>query len=330
MQLTRVFTTPLLSSRVFHKDALSPLVDFTNIEHWWEMRSVFNPGVALKNDLFYLLYRAQDFHFISRFGLAVFDPKKNKIIERSELPVFELSSQKDLKDGRIGCEDPRIIYSKEEKRWDVVYTQATIKPITKLHANILKKSHPYGWYDVYTRHMSTKDFTSFHRENFLLHKEEMKDVAIFPQKIQGMYAILLRMVPSIQLAFSPNLQDIEPHLDLIKPRTGFWDSTKVGIGSPPIWTPKGWLCIYHGVDHKNVYRLGYFILDLTDVSKVLYRSHDPILEPKLSWEKEGNTPNVVFTNGAEVYKDDVYVFYGAADKVIGLAKAPLKEFLNVV
>lgn len=330
MKLTRLFNKPLLESR-FEKSCIDcppSFLDIQNLTYWWEMRSVFNAGAILRNNAFNLLYRAQDYHFISRLGLAIFDPEKKKIVKRPDMPFFELSSPNELQFGRVGCEDPRIMYQEGEKEYLITYVSASLKQMTKRNLEDLKKTRPYGWYDVYTRVMVSSDLASFQDCGLIFNKSELKDVALFPKKYNGYYVFLLRYPPSIQLAFTRNLVEIEKVKDLITPRSNFWDNEKVGIGPPPIYTPKGWLCIYHGVDSKKYYRLGYFILDLLDPSKVLFRSKDPILEPDLPWERVGNVPDVVFSNGAGIYKDTLYVFYGAADTRIGVATAKVSDFFK--
>lgn len=60
-------------------------------------------------------------------------------------------------------------------------------------------------------------------------------------------------------------------------------------------------------------------MDLEDPSKVIARQKEPILEPELPWEREGYIPNVVFSCGNAVKDDTIYVYYGGADTVIGVA-----------
>ena len=117
-----------------------------------------------------------------------------------------------------------------------------------------------------------------------------------------------------------------------------WDGFKIGGGSQPIKTKYGWLVIYHGVDQSFVYRLGVLLVELDDPGRVLYRSPNPILEPEETYElgEEGHyVPNVVFNCGAvprvdkEVLDDDdeVLVYYGAADTVVGVGMAKVSDLI---
>ena len=86
--------------------------------------------------------------------------------------------------------------------------------------------------------------------------------------------------------------------------------------------------IYHGRDDKAVYRAGAALLDLEDPSRVIARSPYPILEPEEEYERVGDTPNVVFPEGAIVMGDVLYLYYGAADTCCCLAFAKLDDIVD--
>ncbi len=73
------------------------------------------------------------------------------------------------------------------------------------------------------------------------------------------------------------------------------------------------------------YSLGAALLDLQDPTQVIARQTDPILEPELPWEVHGYVPNVVFSCGHAQIKDDLYVYYGGANAVIGVAALSLRD-----
>lgn len=118
-----------------------------------------------------------------------------------------------------------------------------------------------------------------------------------------------------------------------------WDGARIGAGAQPIKTRYGWLVIYHGADYAHVYRLGVLLVDLNDPRRLLYRSPNSILEPKERYEigekGKSNVCNVVFTCGAapRVDKDmldeddEILVYYGAADSVIGVASGKISELI---
>ncbi|MCA1588315.1 MAG: glycosidase [Chloroflexi bacterium] len=110
-----------------------------------------------------------------------------------------------------------------------------------------------------------------------------------------------------------------------------WEILKIGAGTPPVRVPEGWLVLHHGVsgrllpelDHQPYlrYSAGALLLDTTDVTRVVARSADPLLEPQAEGEREGIVPNVVFPTAIEVDEHGGgIVFYGMADSRIGAAR----------
>jgi len=94
--------------------------------------------------------------------------------------------------------------------------------------------------------------------------------------------------------------------------------------------PAGWLLIYHGVSGTFSYRLGFALLDKDNPAKVLGRTTDWVLEPEMKYEQEGQVNNVVFPCGAVIRGDTLYVYYGGADTVIGLATGSIKKILKTL
>jgi len=100
-----------------------------------------------------------------------------------------------------------------------------------------------------------------------------------------------------------------------------------GVGGAPIKTKYGWLIFYHGAEN-NQYKLYAMILDLKDPTKILYRSKEPILEPDAFYENEGLKSGIIYSCGAVIKGDDLFIYYGGADMVSCVATANLKLFLK--
>ncbi|MBP6825270.1 MAG: glycoside hydrolase family 130 protein [Saprospiraceae bacterium] len=181
--------------------------------------------------------------------------------------------------------------------------------------------------------MHTRDWKNFSREGMIIPPHN-KDCALFEEKIGGEYYCLHR--PSgialggnfIWIASSPDLLHWGRHRCILRTREGRWDSARVGAGASPIKTKKGWLEIYHGADEHNRYCLGAVLLDLSDPSRVLARSQDPIFEPVADYERTGFFGNVVFTNGHLVNGDEITMYYGASDEVICGATLSIEDILS--
>ncbi|MDP2629710.1 MAG: glycosidase, partial [Candidatus Harrisonbacteria bacterium] len=161
-----------------------------------------------------------------------------------------------------------------------------------------------------------------------------KDACLLPEKVGGNYVILHRVASHICADISPSL-DFQPEqvnkcFEVLEPRRGMWDGTKVGVGAPPIQTKAGWLLLYHGVSNHSVYRVGATLLDLEDPTTVIARTADPIFEPQEEYEMKGEIPRVVFPCGAIVRDDTIFLYYGGADHVVGVAKLSLSKTLKAL
>jgi predicted GH43/DUF377 family glycosyl hydrolase len=113
----------------------------------------------------------------------------------------------------------------------------------------------------------------------------------------------------------------------------WWDGLRVGVGAPPIKTKEGWLLIYHGVKEAAghpIYRLGLALLDLENPRKVIARSSDWCFGPQAEFETHGLVPNIVYTCGAIPRGDELWMYYGAADTVVGLAITKIQTLLDFV
>ena len=268
--------------------------------HPWEALNVFNAAVVHHQGLFHMLYRAQGLDYTSHIGYAVSEDGVHW--SRLDRPVLSPREEWETR----GVEDPRV--TEIEGTFYMTYTGYS----------------PRGTRAALAR---STNLITWERMGVILPDEDNKDHVLFPSRIGGRYVLLHRRPPDIWLAYSDDLIHWSDHRVIMRPRPGMWDGFKIGAGGPPIRTNKGWLIIYHGVDERFVYRLGAALLDLEDPSIVRARLEDPILQPTETWEIKGDVPNVVFTCANPVINGTVYVFYGGADRVMGLATISVDELL---
>ncbi len=292
-------------------------------EHSWESKAVFNTGVFYDEKKIHLVYRAMSDDNTSVFGYA---STKNgfNIDERLSKPIYvprENFEKKSVPNANSGCEDPRL--TRIEDTIYMLYTAYEGKNLPR----------------VALTSISYNDFANQQwnwKKPVLISPPDMddKDSALFPKKIKGKYAILHRLGVSIWIDF---VDDLNFNGDkwikgkiLMSPRLGEKDSKKIGIAGPPIETSEGWLLIYHGISKKadNHYHLRAALLDLEDPTKVIVRTKDTIMEAELAYEKYGLVSNVVFSNGAIVKDGTLFVYYGGADQVIGVATIKLDDLLK--
>lgn len=306
---------------LFTRSPLNPILVPT--ERWWEARGVLNPAAAVVDGRVALIYRAVGADGISRFGLA-WTEDGERITERSELPWYEAAL--DDPEGRLGVEDPRI--TPLDGVYFLSYCKASVEP-----AGTPRLSWETAPFHIRSGIGVTEKFSGMKEYGAVMPDRNTKDAVFFPERIGGHYTVLVREYPSIQLTTSEDLLKwTVPDRALLEPIPGTWEAERVGAGPPPIRTPWGWLLLYHGNEYLHLpenhrmYSMGLAVLDADDPSEVLYRHPDPIFRPEAPYEIAGPVGNVVFGTGLVERGDTFYLYYGAADGVIGVATTP-KETL---
>lgn len=279
--------------------------------HAWESRLVFNAAALAASHRIHLLYRAMGDDNVSRIGLASSSDGYD-FDERLPLPVFSPLSNPE----KEGVEDPRI---------------------TLFGDNLVMAYTAYGNYSdhrVYQVGLTSIQLRDFIDRKWKWADRQLvfpgihnKNAVLFPQKIKQEYVMFHRIEPDICIARSEDLRRWHGLKFVMGPREHGWDSWKVGSAGPPIPLNEGWLFIYHGVSTNRVYSLGVALLDKNDPETILYRSQEPILEPKEHYELFGKVPNVVFSCGHVVLDDELLIYYGGADSVMCLATYELGELL---
>lgn len=165
--------------------------------------------------------------------------------------------------------------------------------------------------------------------------EIQKNWVLFPEKINGKFAILHSISPNIMIDYFDSLDEFDGRkfIQSFHSKNSSWGSKNKlvrGVGPAPIKTKYGWLVLYHAVEKNDYgrYKLWAMILDEKDPTKVLYDSNQPILEPDLWYENEGYKGGVVYACGAVVKDGELFVYYGGADKVSCVATVNLDKFLK--
>lgn len=305
-------------------------------QHIWESQAVFNAAAVYEDGKVHLIYRAVGNAGVSMLGYAT-STDGISIDERSRHPVyvprqpFEGSPTENASPYPSkfvsgpswgGCEDPRL--ARVGDRFYLTYVAFD------------------GWSPPRLA-MSSIASTDFLSQNWdwekpvLISKpgEVNKSGAILPEPVNGKYYIFHRVFPNILIDTVDSLDELDGTRFLegkhaIGPRSGFWDSRKLGIGATPIKTDKGWLVIYHGVDDRDDsrYKIGAMLLELDDPTKVIARTPYPIIEPTEHYENGLLKYGVVYPCGAVVLDGQLIVYYGGSDAVLCAATAPVDEFLN--
>lgn len=302
---------------LFRRHSQNPII--TPDDMSYPVNAVFNPGATLYDGRTLLLMRVEDRQGISHLAVAT---SPDGISNWKISPQPAMTPDPSRPEEEFGIEDARITFLEDLGIWAITYTA-------------------FSRYGPLVSLAITKDFRHFERLGPILPPEN-KDAALFPEKIPAKgnhFAIIHRPVPAFQqggahiwIAYSPDLKHWGEHRILIPARMGaWWDADKIGLGPPPLKTSEGWLILYHGVKRTvngAIYRCGLALLDLEDPEKVIARSNEWVFAPVADYELTGDVDKVVFPCGWVADGDLVRIYYGAADKIIGVATASVRELLD--
>ncbi|MFQ3670246.1 MAG: glycoside hydrolase family 130 protein [Verrucomicrobiia bacterium] len=193
------------------------------------------------------------------------------------------------------------------------------------------------------------DFRDY--ELLSLSTPDNRNMVLFPEKIGGRFWRLERPFPvygryaeeafEIWGSASPDLVHWgETRLVLGSEEVPYANS-KIGPAAPPLKTDRGWLTTIHAVWKDNqkplqawdevwtkTYFAGLILLDLANPLEVIGMLREPLLQPEAEYEVSGFRGGVIFPCGLlREGEDEIRMYYGAADTVIGLATGSLEEIL---
>ena len=316
----------------------------------FENQAVLNPTCWQEGNFVHMLYRAVNKKMKSCVGYARLEGPL-KVESRWKKPVIE----REYKYEKKGVEDPRVV--KVGDTFYITYVAhdgknaVTALAVSKSLIKFKKKGiiSPHITYDEAEdlfRNSKLKDkyffFESYYKDkagkDVLLWE---KDIFLFPEKFNGRFAMIHRILPDIQIIYFKNFKQLnlkywKKYLkrlsNYVVLENKYWyESRNIGGGCPPIKTKKGWLLIYHGVEELNKikrYHAGAALLDLKNPKKVIGRLKEPLFSPDKPWEKRGDVNNVVFPTGTAIFGDQLYIYYGAADKRIAVAAVNLNSLIK--
>lgn len=323
------------------------ILEKTNLA--FENKGVLNPACIQVGDITHMFYRAINYNDISSIGYCQL--KDNKVVKRLAEPILFPEYDYEKK----GVEDPRItllegLYYLFYTAYDgknALIAYATSKDLIHFvkQGSVSPKISYDEAEDIFRKSKVREKYTLFEMsfkeregKDVLLFE---KDACLFPKKFDHKFALLHRILPGIQLVCFDNFSELtdDRWRDYFKNLGDFivldplymFESRNIGGGCPPIETKDGWLIIYHAVEDTplgKVYHASAALLDLRNPLKVLGRLKEPLFSPQASWEKIGVINNVVFPTGAVVRDMRLFIYYGAADKLIAAKSVDLAELLT--
>ncbi len=239
---------------------------------------------------------------LARSNYEVQFPPESTLSERVLFPVTPSQAN--------GIEDARFVLFTRENGTQVYYATYTA----------------YDGKMILPQFLMTNDFLRFKFITLNGPAVENKGMALFPRKVNGLYAMLGRQdAENIYVMFSDHLHFWDSMQLILEPRFP-WEFIQLGNCGSPIETEAGWLVISHGVGPMRKYCIGAFLLDLDDPTKVIGRLAEPLIKPNAK-ERDGYVPNVVYSCGSLVHNGQLVIPYGISDYATTFATLPLKQVL---
>ncbi|WP_026474213.1 glycoside hydrolase family 130 protein [Alkaliflexus imshenetskii] len=320
----------------------------------FEDMGVLNPAVIRVGDSVHLYYRAVQKGNHSTIGYCRLDGPLT-VVERWEKPLivpeFEYESH--------GVEDPRItkiddLYYLTYTGYDGINARGALA-VSKdlLHFEKHGMIVPPQTYAQFVSIVEGSEKISedywlnpkFYYQSTDIDKKKLlwdKNVIFFPRRINNKLMFLHRLRPGIQLVAINELGDLTKeywnnyfrdfHKHIVLDPLYEHESSYIGGGCPPIETEYGWLIIYHGVKRMFngtfVYSACAALLNLENPLIEIGRLPYALLSPEMEWELKGEVNNVVFPTGAVLFGSTLYIYYGAADSLIGCASLNITDLVQ--
>ena len=271
----------------------------------YEKECTYNPCAIVHDKKIFLIYRAEGQYgdYISNLCLATSEDGYNFTKYKSN-PIIKPTRSEEKR----GCEDPRIT-----KIGDTFYlTYTAYESCDK------KKGHK-----ISLALATSRDLIHWKKHGSIL--PNIKSGYIYPEKIGGEYLMFVGD-SNIWIAKSRNLKDWK--LDkkhFLKPRKTKFDSKLVEVGPPFIEINDKIIMIYNSANNELIYSPSFLVLNKRNPTKILYRHDKPILTPDEQFELFGKVNNVIFAEGIVKFKNKYFLYYGGADKCVGVATITQNE-----
>ncbi len=237
---------------------------------------------------------------------SFYDLKFHHDSDLTERVIFPISASESR-----GIEDARFVRFQDVNDTSKVYATYTA----------------YNGHTILPKLVSTNDFYTF--RIMPLHGKGAKDknLAFFPRKVNGKYAMLSR-VDGVNnyIMFSERPTLWNDPIKIQEPKYP-WEFTQIGNCGSPIWTEEGWLILTHGVGTMRRYCIGASLFDLDDPTKEIGRLKEPLLTP-LESERDGYVPNVVYSCGSIIHNHHLILPYAVSDYSSTYAAVNMDELFS--
>lgn len=295
---------------------------------FWEERNVLNPTAFVKDNMIYMIYRAQDRLGTSRLGMAVSEDGLH--FEKMPAPILFPDNDSLLKyEWTGGIEDPRIVET-PDNRYLLTYTSYDGKTARLCYAF---STDLKSWEKMGPVLKSEKYINTWSKSGAIVVEE--KDGRMVAAKIEGRYWMYfgdtdIFMASSEDLVHWEACENAESKkiISVLHPRMGYHDSRLVEPGPFALKTKDGILLIYNGSNAANFndtslprfsYSGGQALFDARMPYRLINRTATYFIHPDKPYEKVGEVNEVCFLEGLVHFKDKWFLYYGTADSKIAVA-----------
>jgi beta-1,2-mannobiose phosphorylase / 1,2-beta-oligomannan phosphorylase len=306
----------------------NPILNPDN-KHPWEAKAVMNASVIRNEKTFHMLYRA--------LGTEHKTFPSGKMYHRSVIGYatsidgirFSRRDEPFLAPEHpwenLGCEDPRI--TNIDETYYIFYTAVSVGTVEEKAVKIAGAA--------------TRDFQTIEKFGAIALSGRCKAAALFPEKINDKYVFLytqnadrpestiyITFIKDITMLFDKKKWDRVEKIPLLTPSPNAVRGPE--LGAVPIKTDKGWLLIFCPESFKKEWAISAVLLDLSDPTRIIGQTKQPILRPEKVYETKGYVNNVTFPSGAVIVGEKLYVYYGGGDSGVCLATCDVNKLVASV
>ena len=239
---------------------------------------------------------------------SFYDVQFTRDSDITERVIFPLSMAESK-----GIEDARFVKFTDDDNSEKVYATYTA----------------YNGHTILPKLLSTEDFYTFRIMPLHGNGAQNKNLAMFPRKIKGKFAMLARIDGVNNYLMYSDRSTVWNNPIIIQRPKFPWEFTQMGNCGSPIYTKEGWLVISHGVGPMRRYCIGASLFDLDDPSKEIGRLKEPLLSPRED-EREGYVPNVVYSCGSLIHNNNLILPYAVSDYSSTYGIVDMEELLTAL
>lgn len=295
-------------------------------------KSVFNPSLKITEGGLKIFARIAVGYYTYTSGMIEFDlPFEDLSLDCDRIYTGSLSVIPDNRFDFWGVEDPRY-YSLDGDEFltysgrTVNYFQSHIRIERTLPVTAVRKKGKWKKIAVFRMPEEMRSFVVSDKNAFLVKGDALMLFHRLHMLNEKFYLNICKI--PVEILTTRGLREviIGDNITVLEPLEF---ESKIGWGTPPIRINDEYLVLLHGVDKElSVYRVFAAFIDMQGYFSAVTPYY--IMGPKEIYEIYGDRPYVVFPCGAQIWQNKLYISYGGADSVIGIAQIDLNQLVELL